>query len=94
MTGWPAAPPFGGGNLVFEIGSTADLDGSFSPNTVGVGNFMTGGSSGAWIKDYKQGSTSLYWNGLNNYKYISPSLPDEMYGPYIDTAIFNIWISP
>ncbi|HEV8581914.1 MAG TPA: hypothetical protein VGX68_22830 [Thermoanaerobaculia bacterium] len=92
MTGWPAAPPFGGGNLVFEIGSTADLDGSFSPNTVGVGNFMTGGSSGgAWIKDYKQGGTSQYWNGLNSYKYISPSLPDEMYGPYIDTTIFNIW---
>jgi hypothetical protein len=92
MTGWPADPPFGGGNLVFEIGSTADLDGSESPNTVGVGNFMTGGSSGgAWIKDYKQGSTALFWNGLNSYKYISPARPDEMYGPYIDTTIFNIW---
>ena len=91
-TGWPAAPPFGGGNLVFELGSTADLDGSESPNTVGVGSSLTGGSSGGgWIKDYKQIGTALYWNGLNSYKYTSPAQPDEMYGPYIDTTIFNIW---
>ena len=92
MTGWPAQSPFSGGNLVFEIGSTADLDGSVTPNTVGVGNFMTGGSSGGgWIKDYKQGGTSLFWNGLNSYKYVSPARPDEMYGPYVDTLAFNIW---
>jgi hypothetical protein len=91
-TGWPAAFPFGGGNLVFEIGSTADLDGSETPNTVGVGSAMTGGSSGgAWIKDYKQASANLFWNGLNSYKYVSPARPDEMYGPYVDTTIFNIW---
>lgn len=94
MTGWPAAAPFAGDRLVFELGSTADLDGTFSPNTVGVGNFMTGGSSGgAWIKDYKQGAGTFnqYWNGLNSYKYISPARPSEMYGPYIDTSIYNIW---
>jgi hypothetical protein len=94
MTGWPAEAPFTGDNLVFELGSTADLDGSESPNTVGVGNFLTGGSSGgAWIKDYKQGAgtTNQYWNGLNSYKYISPARPLEMYGPYIDTLTFDIW---
>lgn len=94
MTGWPQGAPFSGGNLVFEIGSTAELDGAFTPNTVGVGNFMTGGSSGgAWIKDYKQASANLFWNGLNSYKYTSPARPDEMFGPYIDTTIFNIWSS-
>lgn len=94
MTGWPAASPFSGDTLVFEVGSTADLDGSVSPATVGVGNFMTGGSSGgAWIKDYKQGATATnqFWNGLNSYKYVSPARPAEMYGPYIDTSVFNIW---
>ena len=92
MTGWPAEAPFSGGNLVFELASTAELDGSEIPNTVGAGNFMTGGSSGgAWIKDYTQGTTGLYWNGLNSYKYISPARPAEMFGPYIDTTIFNIW---
>lgn len=97
MTGWPAASPFAGDRLVFEIGSTADLDGSLFPNTVGVGNFMTGGSSGgAWIKDYKQGAgtTNQFWNGLNSYKYVSPARPQEMYGPYIDTTFFNIWSAP
>ncbi|HWN42156.1 MAG TPA: hypothetical protein VNW71_08020 [Thermoanaerobaculia bacterium] len=94
MTGWPAALPFSGANLVFELGSTADLDGSMFPNTLGVGNGMTGGSSGgAWIKDYKQGTGTVnqFWNGLNSYKYISPARPGEMYGPYIDTTIFSIW---
>jgi len=94
MTGWPAAAPFAGDRLVFEIGSTADLDGTQSPNTVGVGNYLTGGSSGgAWIKDYKQGAGTVnqYWNGLNSYKYNSPDRPSEMYGPYPDTTVFNIW---
>lgn len=96
MTGWPAATPFTGANLVFELGSTADLDGSLFPNTVGVGNFMTGGSSGGgWIKDYKQGidGTNQFWNGLNSYHYVNPARPAEMYGPYIDTTIFNLWAS-
>lgn len=92
QTGWPAAAPFNGSRLVFEVGSTMDLDGTYTPNTLGVGSGLTGGSSGgAWIKDYKQGATAVdqYWNGLNSYKYIVPARPDEMYGPYIDTTIRN-----
>jgi len=97
QTGWPAQAPFSGDRLVFEVGSTADLDGSETPNTVGVGNFMTPGSSGgAWIKDYKQGATAVnqFWNGLNSYKYTSPARPLEMYGPYSDTTVENIRSDP
>lgn len=97
QTGWPHAAPFNGSRLVFEVASTAELDGSFTPNTVGAGNFMTGGSSGgAWIQDYKQGTvaTNQYWNGLNSYKYVSPNRPQEMFGPYIDSVIDSIFTMP
>ena len=89
QTGWPAAPPFTGWKLIFTESSTADLDGSQTPNTVGVGNKFTGGSSGGgWIWRYKV-NQNTFWNGLNSYKYSTPARPNEMYGPYIDTVIAN-----
>jgi hypothetical protein len=97
QTGWPAVTPFSGARLVFDLGSTADLDGSESPNTVGVGNGMTPGSSGgAWIKNYRHTANAggPFWNGLNSYKYTVPARPDEMYGPYADTTVNSLRVSP
>jgi hypothetical protein len=92
-TGWPAAAPFDGSRLVFSVASTADRDGAFTPNTLGLGSDLTPGSSGgAWIWRYKQGAsaTNQYWNGVNSYKYIVPPRPLEMYGPYVDTVIRDL----
>lgn len=90
-TGWPAAAPFPGGILFIALSSTAELDGSLTPNTLGIGNKMTGGSSGGgWIQRYRQHTTDQFWNGLNSYKYTLPARPKEMFGPYIDTLIRDV----
>lgn len=98
-TGWPAEAPFPGGILVIATASDAETDtgqaGSL-PYTHGIGSSMTGGSSGgAWIVGYQQGfggltGQTVYWNGLNSYKYTSPPRPNEMFGPYADFALFDI----
>lgn len=92
QTGWPAEAPFNGQRLWLEYSSTADLDGSESPATLGKGSLMTRGSSGgAWIFKHRLNVTNENfnrWNGLNSYKY-AMSRPKEMYGPYIDTTIRN-----
>jgi hypothetical protein len=92
-SGWPQDPPFNG-NLHWLVGaSAAERDGSLSPETIGIGNDMTKGSSGgAWVQSYKQGATatSQFWNGLNSYKYTTPSRPQEMFGPYVDTTVNDL----
>ena len=98
--GWPAAAPFPGGILTIVTASDAETDtqqaGSL-PFTHGIGNIMTGGSSGGpWIVDYQPGQGfagpvgPVFWNGLNSYKYTSPARPDEMFGPYIDFTVFDV----
>ena len=95
-TGWPAAAPFTGGLLYIAATSDAETDTQQAgalPFTHGVGNGMTGGSSGgAWIRKYQpflSGSTNLF-NGLNSYVYTSPNRPQEMFGPYIDSTFVNL----
>ena len=98
--GWPAAAPFPGGILTIVTASDAETDtlqaGSL-PFTHGIGNIMTGGSSGGpWMVDYQPGIGltetfgPVFWNGLNSYKYISPARPNEMFGPYIDFTVFDV----
>lgn len=90
-TGWPAAAPFTGGLLYYAMTSDAETDTNHAapsfPYTHGVGNVMTGGSSGgAWLLKYQSyvaGPGNLF-NGLNSYKYTTPARPNEMFGPYID----------
>ncbi len=92
-TGWPAAAPFDGNLLYVVSASDAETDtaaaGDF-PYTHGIGNVMTGGSSGgAWILNYQSLFGENRFNGLNSYKYTFPDRPAEMFGPYIDDVIIN-----
>jgi hypothetical protein len=94
-TGWPAASPFAGGLLYYSFASDAETDTTQSggfPFTHGIGSPLTGGSSGgAWILKYQpaiSGNTNFF-NGLNSYKYTSPSRPAEMFGPYVDADFVN-----
>lgn len=94
-TGWPQNPPFNGGVLFYSFASDAETDteqGDSLPFTHGIGNHMTGGSSGgAWIHKFQShvAGTKNFFNGLNSYKYISPNRPAEMFGPYIDGIFIN-----
>lgn len=96
-TGWPQAAPFTGGVLFYSSASDAETDtqqAGLLAFTHGIGSSMTGGSSGgAWIRKYQSagaGGPSNQFNGLNSYKYTSPSRPDEMFGPYIETLFVNL----
>lgn len=95
-TGWPAASPFTGGLLYYSAASDAETDttqAGIVPFTHGIGSSMTGGSSGgAWLLQYQSGvsTNKNLFNGLNSYKYTSPSRPNEMFGPYIDTNFVNL----
>ena len=98
-TGWPAAAPFTGGLLIVATASDAETDTQQAGAllfTHGIGNVMTGGSSGgAWLVGYQPGLGAqvlepVFWNGLNSYKYVSPARPLEMFGPYADFALFDV----
>ena len=93
-TGWPAEAPFPGTTLFIVTASDAETDTTVAgelPFTHGIGSSMTGGSSGgAWIKNYQSGFGANQWNGLNSYKYTSPSRPLEMFGPYADFDVFDV----
>ena len=96
-TGWPAAAPFTGGLLYHASASDAETDTAAAgllPYTHGIGNAMTGGSSGgAWIRNYQSlvpGANTNLFNGLNSYKYTTPARPAEMFGPYIDTLFVSL----
>lgn len=87
--GWPAEPPFGGKYLNICAASYAYSDGNFaSPQPVGIGCDMTGGSSGGpWIVGFSYGAgPTNYLNGHNSYRYINPNHPLEMFSPYFGGA--------
>lgn len=95
-TGWPQAAPFNGNLLYYSTASDAETDTQFPgavPYTHGIGNQMTGGSSGgAWIRlyqSYLSGSNNQF-NGLNAYKYTTPNRPAEMFGPYITDLFVSL----
>jgi hypothetical protein len=93
-TGWPQAAPFDGKYLYVSAASDAETDTEQAgqlPFTHGIGNAMTGGSSGgAWIRLFQTYVGSNQFNGLNSYKYTSPARPLEMFGPYIDDVIIDM----
>jgi hypothetical protein len=90
-TGWPQAAPFNGQYLYVAAASDAETDTAQAgelPFTHGIGNPMTGGSSGgAWIRQFQTYVGANQFNGLNSYKYTSPARPLEMFGPYIDDVV-------
>jgi hypothetical protein len=84
--GYPAASPYNGKLMVTDLGASAVLDtgigGAGSP-PIGIGNPMTGGSSGGgWAIGWSDTGTG-YINGHNDYKYTSQ--PGAMYSPYQDS---------
>jgi hypothetical protein len=83
--GYPAAPPYTGNFMVIDFASTAALVsvGAGQP-AIGIGNPMTGGSSGgAWNIDWGLNGGPGYINGHNDFKFSSQPL--AMYSPYQDT---------
>lgn len=76
--GYPAGAPFNGQRLITSQSSYA-YDGSVgcSPNPVGVGSDLTGGSSGGpWIWKFGAGN---FLNGNNSYR--RSTKPQEMFSP-------------
>jgi len=72
--GYPAAPPFNGERLWVCESQLETSDPSTSPQTMGIGCDMTGGSSGGgWIV-----GGNVY--SVNSYGYLTQ--PNVMYGPY------------
>jgi len=92
--GYPAAAPFDGTKLIQSQSSIGEDDPFMDcdPKPIGVGNDMTGGSSGGpWIVGFGGKGSPNSINGLNSYKYIIPDRPDAMYGPYFGDAAQNIY---
>jgi V8-like Glu-specific endopeptidase len=92
--GYPAAAPFAGErqyqNIASYAASDTPTDGP-GPDTIGIGNDLTGGSSGGpWVVGYSKAGGWV--NSVNSYKYVSPAMPLEMYGPYFGNealALYN-----
>lgn len=77
--GYPQGAPFDGKYMVEAHSDVGNVDPLNQPGTFSMGNDMTGGSSGGpWIVGF---GTSNYANGLNSYKWTSPSRPMEMNSP-------------
>jgi hypothetical protein len=84
--GYPAAAPYTGNYMVQDDASTASSyswpGGSGQP-LIGIGNPMTGGSSGgAWNIDWNS-SSGGYIDGHNDYKFYAQ--PNAVYSPYQDS---------
>ena len=85
--GYPAASPYNGLNMYQDLAATAVQDtgigGADATKPIGIGNPMTGGSSGgAWNINWSLTGPG-YINGHNDYKYSNQPL--AMYSPYQDT---------
>jgi hypothetical protein len=81
--GYPAAPPFTGERLWTCNSPLQTSDNSASPQTMGIGCDMTGGSSGGgWIV-----GGNLY--SVNSYGYSNQ--PNVMYGPYLDGVAQSVY---
>jgi V8-like Glu-specific endopeptidase len=88
--GYPAAPPYAGGDLFRCDSPWGGIDNSTrpykGPPTSYIGCDQTGGSSGGgWIIN----SHGRYLNGLNSYGYDSE--PDLTYGPYFGATIWRFY---
>jgi len=90
--GYPAGSPFSGERQYQNIASYAASDtpsARSGPDTIGIGNDLTGGSSGGpWIASYSPNGGFV--NGVNSYKYAS-SMPLEMYSPYFGNEALDLY---
>jgi len=86
--GYPAAAPFNGQRMNIAAASYA-YNGSVgcTPAPVGMGNDLTGGSSGGpWVWKFGTGN---YANGNNSYR--RSTKPKEMYSPYFGNAAKSLF---
>ena len=93
--GYPAAAPFSGKWMTVCAGSHSkdDNPGGCTPATIAMGCDMTGGCSGGpWLVRFRgtAGATN-YVNGLNSYKYTTPTEPRQIYSPYFTTGAINVY---
>lgn len=86
--GYPAGSPFNGRRMQINAGSFAySGDVGASPAPVGMGNDLTGGSSGGpWIWRFGTGN---HVNGINSYR--RRSKPKEMFSPYFGNAAKSLY---
>jgi hypothetical protein len=90
--GYPQAAPFSGKWMAINASSFAYNDTSMgSPYPVGVGNDLTGGSSGGpWIYKFSgSAGASNYINGHNDYRYVGYT--KEMFSPFFGDAAYSLW---
>ncbi|HEY5986499.1 MAG TPA: hypothetical protein VIV12_09000 [Streptosporangiaceae bacterium] len=91
--GYPAAYPFNGATEQLCLASfeeTDPFDTEIGSVPWGIGCDQTGGSSGGgWVIRY--GAGGGYVNGHNDYKYIFPSRPLEMFSPYFDNSELSLY---
>ena len=81
--GYPAAPPFSGGRLWVCESQLQTSDPTTSPQTMGIGCDMTGGSSGGgWVV-----GGSVY--SVNSYGYRNQR--NVMYGPYQGSVAQSVY---
>lgn len=84
--GYPAGSPYNGTIMIQASANTAaqvTWSGGVGQPLIGIGNPMTGGSSGgAWDIGWTP-TNAGYINGHNDYKFYSQ--PNAMYSPYQDT---------
>ena len=88
--GYPQAAPFNGRKMTVCTASFATND-SGTPNPIGIGCDMTGGSSGGpWIVKYSPDTVGFanQINGVNSYKYNSQ--PGAMYSPYFGNEFLEL----
>ncbi len=102
--GYPAAAPFGGSHIWQDEAATGAVNPLSYNNVIEVGNPQTGGTSGGpWIIGLNPESLPLeapgnnttggtggnYVNGLNSFKWTSPSHPYSINGPEFQTYNFG-----
>lgn len=86
--GYPAASPFNGQRMQINAASYA-YDGNVgaNPKPVGMGNDLTGGSSGGpWVWQF---GSNNYANGVNSYRI--RTRPKEMFSPYFGNAAKSLY---
>jgi hypothetical protein len=92
--GYPADAPFNGQYLVWVtsgIANTDDCVGLGTPNCIGIGSLMTGGSSGGAWSIGQALAVPGYVIGHNDYKYTVPAQPLAMYSPSQSTDWLNLY---
>lgn len=93
--GYPAASPFDGTKMWVCAGSKAWRDMYFgSPYTSAMGCDMTGGCSGGpWVVNYQpaRAGAKNYVNGVNSYRWVSPSQPLAIHSSYFGTGAYNLY---